>query len=130
MATEPQSNLPLLYSAVVPLNGRVHGNWRARPVDKLSWVAKQHAIPLTVDEFPVAQRDYPIVFSSREDPVPLALMGLNEGVNMFFDDEGAPLTEAYIPGYLRRYPFLLARANSDSQETTLCFDPNSGLLGD
>jgi FAD/FMN-containing dehydrogenase len=42
--------------------------------------------------------------------VPLALMGLNEGVNVFFDDEGTMLGESYVPAYVRRYPFLLASA--------------------
>ena len=33
----------------------------------------------------------PIVFSAGENPVPLALMGLNEGVNVFVDEDGKPL---------------------------------------
>ena len=40
----------------------------------------------TVDEFALLQRHYPIVFSVGDQPVPLALMGLNEGVNVFFED--------------------------------------------
>ena len=37
------------------------------------------------------QRHYPIVFSVGDNPVPIALMGLNEGVNVFLDEDGRPL---------------------------------------
>jgi hypothetical protein len=62
--------------------------------------------------------------------VPLALMGLNEGVNVFVDDDGKPAGDIYLPAYVRRYPFMLARLQPDAQELSLCFDPTSGLVGD
>jgi len=130
MASEPQSQLPLFYKDLMPLNSRDHASWRVRSVDKASWLGNQHAIPLTVEEFPHAQRNYPIIFSSGDNPVPLALMGLNEGVNVFFDDEGAAIGDGYIPAYLRRYPFLLARLQPGADEMSLCFDPTSDVLGD
>jgi len=90
-----------------------------------------HAIPATVDEFALLQRHYPIVFSTGGEPVPLALMGLNEGTNAFLDDNGLPHDPTYyIPAYLRRYPFLLARLRPDSDELSLCFDPTSGAVGE
>lgn len=130
MASEPQAQLPLFYTDLMPLNSRDHAEWRARSVDKASWLRNQHAIPLTVEEFPHAQRNFPIVFSAGDNPVPLALMGLNEGVNVFFDDEGAPRGDAYVPAYIRRYPFLLAKLRPDAEEMSLCFDPSSDILGD
>jgi hypothetical protein len=130
MASAPQPQLPLFYKDLMPLNSRDHASWRARTVDKASWLGNQHAIPLTVEEFPHAQRNYPIVFSSGENSVPLALMGLNEGVNVFFDEEGAPRGDAYVPAYIRRYPFLLAKLRPDADEMSLCFDPSSDILGD
>ncbi|VVT12884.1 SapC family protein [Erythrobacter sp. EC-HK427] len=130
MASAPNPQLPILYSQLVPLNSNDHLGWKGRTTDKAPWIAKQHAIPLTVEEFPVAQRDYPIIFSSGERPVPLALMGLNEGVNVFFDDEGKPLGTPYVPAYVRRYPFLLAKLQPDTDSLSLCFDPTSGLVGD
>ncbi|GAA0276770.1 SapC family protein [Alteraurantiacibacter aestuarii] len=131
MATAPKQGLPVLYKDLVPLNSADHGSWKSISVDKAPWVAKQHAIPLTVEEFPQAQRDFPIVFSAGDNPVPLALMGLNDGVNVFFDDDGSPLdTSAYMPAYIRRYPFLLAKLDRDTTNLSLCFDPTSGLLGE
>ncbi len=109
MASAPNPSLPVLYNGLLPLNSNDHANWKGRNTDKAPWVAGQHAIPLTVEEFPLAQRDYPIVFSAGDSPVPLALMGLNEGVNVFFGDDGTPVGTPYVPAYVRRYPFLLAQ---------------------
>ncbi|HWK41411.1 MAG TPA: SapC family protein [Croceibacterium sp.] len=130
MASAPQPQLPLFYKDLMPLNSRDHGSWRARSVDKASWINNQHAIPLTVEEFPLAQRDYPIVFAAGENPVPLALMGLNEGINVFFDDEGRLQGDHYVPAYIRRYPFLLAKLRPDADEMSLCFDPSADVLGE
>jgi len=130
MASAPQAQLPLFYKDLMPLNSRDHGTWHARAVDKASWIGSQHAIPLTVDEFAQAQRHYPIVFSAGQNPVPLALMGLNEGVNVFFDAEGTLVDDSYVPAYIRRYPFLLARLKPDSEEMSLCFDPSCDVVGE
>ena len=129
-ASAPQPQLPLFYNDLAPLNSRDHGSWVAVSVDRAKWAVNQHAIPLTVDEFALAQRDFPIVFSDSDQPVPLALMGLNEGVNVFFDDDGLMSDPAYAPAYIRRYPFLLARLTPDAQELSLCFDPTSGLVAE
>ncbi len=128
MATAaPSQPLPLLYSALEPLNSTQHAGMKVRRLDRLPTIP--HAIPATVDEFALLQRHYPIVFSVGEVPVPLALMGLNEGVNVFFDESKLIDDNAYVPAYLRRFPFLLARLRQDSDELSLCFDPTSGAVG-
>jgi hypothetical protein len=89
-----------------------------------------HAIPLTIEEFIPASRNFPIIFSASENPVPLVLMGMNEGVNTFMDEDGKFTTPVYVPAYVRRYPFLLARLRPDTDELSLCFDPTSGAVGE
>lgn len=124
-------NLPLLYNNIVPLNRNEHANLKVRRTEGMPAVGVTHAIPLTVDEFALAQRFYPIVFSLGDNPVPLALLGLHEGTNTFFDASGTlrePST--YIPAYLRRYPFFLARLNEGSDELSLCFDPTSETISE
>ena len=131
MASQAPNMLPLLYNGLEPLNRNAHGNFKVRKMTGLDRVAKVHAIPVTVDEFAMAQRHYPIVFSAGDAPVPIALMGLHEGTNTFFDAEGiAQDRNIYVPAYLRRFPFLLARLREDSDELSLCFDPTSGAVGD
>jgi len=132
MATQPAppANLPLFYKNLQPLSPNLHGALKTKPNAEGPYFASANAIPLTVDEFVAAQRDFPIVFSAGEGPVPLGLMGLNEGVNVFVDDKGKPHHPFYVPAYVRRYPYLLARLDPDAQELSLCFDPDSGLVGD
>lgn len=130
MASAPQQSLPLFYNQLEPLSSQAHADYRIRIADRAPFLADQHAVPVTVEEFPLVQRFMPIVFSVGDDPVPLALMGLNEGVNVFVDAEGK-LTEQnmYVPAYVRRYPYLLARLRPDSDELSLCFDPTSPTIG-
>lgn len=130
MATAPQANaLPVLYNDLSPLNSQQHGDFRFKAAETAPYLVKQHAVPLTVDEFVAAQRFLPIVFSAGDDPIPLGLMGLNEGVNTVVDDDGKLIGNSYVPAYVRRYPWMLARLKPDSQELSLCFDPKSGQIG-
>ncbi|HEX8578340.1 MAG TPA: SapC family protein [Allosphingosinicella sp.] len=130
MATQPPANnLPIFYGGLEPLSSQIHGDFQSRPADKAPYMVNTHAVPVTIDEFVAAQRFFPIVFSTGENPVPLALMGLNEGINVFVEADGALIGETYIPAYVRRYPFMLARTAPEAQELSLCFDPTSDLIG-
>jgi len=129
MASAPQPSLPIFFKELIPLNSRDHKRWKSTQFKELPFLRNQHTIPLTVDEFIDTQRHFPIVFGSGDNPVPLALMGLNEGVNIFVDDDGKLTENVYLPAYVRRYPFLLAKLNPNSDELSLCFDPSSGVIG-
>jgi hypothetical protein len=122
--------LPLFYNGLEPLSSETHADWKVKPQETAPFLIGQHAIPLTVEEFPLVQRHMPIVFSVGDDAIPLALMGLNEGTNVFMSDEGK-ITESnfYVPAYVRRYPYMLARLRPDADELSLCFDPTSETIG-
>lgn len=128
MASVPQPQLPLFYKDLLPLNSRDHSDWKVSSFDNAGFLANTHAIPLTVDEFVDAQRSYPIVFTAGENPLPIALMGLNEGVNTFIGDDGKLVGDVYVPAYIRRYPFILAKLRADSEDMSLCFDPTAGVV--
>ncbi|MEY4890850.1 MAG: hypothetical protein RIQ75_1980 [Pseudomonadota bacterium] len=130
MASAPQDALPLFFKDLVPLSSVDHATWKTRTVESAPWLNDQHAVPLTVDEFASAQRNYPIIFSSGEAPVPLALMGLNEGVNVFMGEDGRFTEQVYVPAYVRRYPFMLAKLRPDSDDLSVCFDPTAGAIGE
>ncbi len=130
MATAPQQpQLPLFYKDLLPLNSRDHSGWKVGTFENAAFLAQTHAIPLTSDEFVDAQRNFPIVFTSGENPLPIALMGLNAGVNTFMDDNGKLVGDVYVPAYVRRYPFILARLQQGSEDMSLCFDPSVGIIG-
>lgn len=130
MASQPPAQMPLLYKELVPLSNQAHANFKSRGLTEAPYLAKTHAVPILIDEFISSQRFFPIIFSLGENPVPLALMGLNEGVNTFVDDKGMLLQATYVPAYLRRYPFMLARLEAGSDNLSLCFDPASDMVGD
>ncbi len=131
MASIPQAQgLPLLYNDLTPLSKLDHAAYKVKGHDDFRIISQVHAIPLTTDEFAIAMRYYPIIFSAGADPVPLALMGLNDGVNVFVDEANTlSPPNTYLPAYLRRYPYMLARLNPQTDEMSLCFDPKSGLVG-
>lgn len=127
MATVPA--LPLFFKDLVPLSTSLHKDWKLQTQDKAPFLIGQHAVPVTIDEFILTSRFFPIVFSSGAAPVPLALMGLNEGVNVFVDGDGKLSKPVYVPAYIRRYPFLLARLREGAEEMSLCFDPSAPGVG-
>lgn len=122
--------LPLFYKSIVPLSPSQHAKLVMGERRDFKFSTTAHAIPLTVDEFVIAQRHFPIIFSPSDVPVPLALVGLRDGQNLFVDEDGKWQSDVYIPGYVRRYPFVLARLTPDAQELSLCFDDTYELFSE
>lgn len=117
-----------LYSKPEALNFADHGNLglkvAARP---FAFAANQHFVPVVASEFGAAATSYPIVFAG-EERVPLAIMGLKPGENLYLADlEGMP--DVYVPGYVRRYPFTVA-SQEGSDHLVICIDRGSELLTD
>lgn len=128
MASQPDQRLPLFYNSIQPLSSQIHPDWGFTAPGNLAFARATHAIPLTVDEFVLAQRDYPVVFGSGPGAAPLALVGMADGRNLFVDADGKWKEGAYIPAYVRRYPYVLAKLNENSEELSLCFDDGSGFF--
>jgi hypothetical protein len=129
MASQPQaSQLPLFYNSLVPLSSQMHPDHGLKPLGHMGFARNSHAIPVTVDEFPMVQRHYPIVFGVGEGAAPLALVGLQEGQNLFLSAENQWETGLYVPAFVRRYPFMLARLTPEAQELSLCFDDSAGIV--
>ena len=47
-----------------------------------------NAVPLNAVEFGLAVRHYPIVFTSADPALPVVVLGLRSGQNMFVGDDG------------------------------------------
>ncbi len=127
MATEPQPGMSgitgnvLFYSKPEPLSFDLHKTLGVKRMDGPFGFAKQgHAVPLTVTEFTLAAVCGPIIFVG-EEKVPLAVMGLNAGDNMFVQDNGIFEAGVYVPAYIRRYPFVFAN-DSAAGQMILCID--------
>jgi len=117
--------LPPFYHDFALLDALEHEQWTTRIPTDFPCLVGQSLVPLTLDEFEIAHRHYPIVFSTGPMPIPLALMGLLPGTNVFVDAEGKPASGIYIPAYARRYPWLLHAIDGDPH---LGFDPTCDLV--
>ncbi|MDO8799246.1 SapC family protein [Phenylobacterium sp.] len=128
MATDTQPGMGgqitgnvLFYSKPEPLTSDHHKTLGVKRMDGPFGFAKAgHAVPLTVTEFPLAAVSGPIIFVGDEK-MPLAVMGLNAGDNMFIQDNGIFESGVYIPAYIRRYPFVFAN-DDKAQQMVLCID--------
>jgi len=99
-----------LYEKPELLMPETHGTMGFKPAQRpFEFVKGVRAIPLTMIEFGTALRSYPIIFTSLENPMPLAIVGLLDDVNLFVDDDGQWDPLCYVPTYLRCYPFTFAK---------------------
>ena len=121
--------MPLYYGSLVPLMRAAHRDvaFHAETAD-YRFAAASNGIPITLDEIAIAQAHYPIVFSAGEMPIPYLLAGGPGEGNRFIDAEGNWRRDTYIPAYVRRYPFFLAKLESLSDQLTLCFDPAAASI--
>jgi len=119
----------LFYVSPEPLNREQHAKLALVHNDKpYGFAATGSAVPLTVTEFAPAALSFPVIFAG-EDRVPLAVMGLNNGENLFVNADGSIDPGVYIPAYIRRYPFVLA--NDETQDRLIvCIDRGSTLLSE
>jgi hypothetical protein len=117
----PLSGNVLFYSKPEPLSPDLHGKLGVKfSKGPFGFAKTGHAVALMVSEFANASATAPIIFIG-EDKVPVIAMGLNAGQNLFIRDDGAFEPWAYIPAYIRRYPFAFAEDTAQKQ-LVLCVD--------
>lgn len=119
---------PPMYGNLVPLDRERHKDLRLQTeLPTLERVEGLNSLFLTAVEFADACKEFPVVFVRVGEPpadgsaqavAPLAVLGLKPGANLFIKD-GRWLAD-YMPAYLRRYPFAMARIAED--EVAVCID--------
>lgn len=111
----------LFYKKPEPLAPELHGKMGVKSIDGPFNFAKiGHAVPLTVTEFALYGVCGPVIFVG-DDKIPLAVMGLNGGENMFITESGVFEAGVYVPAYVRRYPFIYAN-DATAGQLVLCID--------
>ncbi|WP_421730138.1 SapC family protein [Brevundimonas sp.] len=119
----------LFYKNPEPLSPEAHGKLGANQLtNPYAFVAQSHVVPLTVTEFASAALSYPVIFLG-DSKQPVAVMGLRQTENLFVNEAGEFRPEAYLPAYVRRYPFVFA--NDPSQDRMiLCIDRDAAFLSE
>lgn len=126
-ATPVLTGSAFLYEQPELLTPEQHGALGVSPVERpYDFVRNVRAIPVTLPEFATVQRHYPIVFTSVDDPVPLAVTAILDDTNLFVDGEGQWDPLCYVPSYLRCYPFGIA--TDEQGRGALLIDRNSAAV--
>lgn len=121
MTAAETTNLPQFYQQPVLLNRDDHAGLTISPSPAgLFFAAQAQTVPLAAVEFFDTGRQMPIIFIQTADQriVPLALLGLQQGENLFVDQDGA-WNGMYVPAYIRRYPFITVEQDG---QVAVCFD--------
>ena len=122
-------SLPPLYKEVAPLTSEHHEDFGLSQQTTYGFAAQTNSFPLAIDEFAAAQRHYPILFTKTETPMPAALVSVEAGQNPYICEDGTWKMSTYVPAYVRRYPFLLIRAQANNNDYALCFDTTADHVG-
>lgn len=102
----PAPTLPLFYHRVVGVNPTTHPDLRLDRATGFAFAAKAQSAPIGLTEFEAVAQHFPILFTTGPDPVPVALLGLREGHNLFVAPGGTWLSDVYVPAYVRAFPFI------------------------
>lgn len=118
-----------MFQQLVPVSKTRHATTKIKQIDGFGFASQFHIASVMVHEFARAAAIYPVVFledKAQDEFRPVALMGLDEGENLFVDAQGK-WQASYVPAIIRRYPFALARTGQEGQ-FTVCIDEGSALV--
>jgi len=119
--------LPLFYNRLEPLHVERHAALALHQAG-YGFAKDATGIPLAAEEFGMAARSLPIVFAPQAPFMPIALLALTPGQSHAVTADGHWQQGVYVPAYIRRYPFLLARTSEGSEEMALCVDPTAAAF--
>lgn len=116
-----------LYKNVEPLNRTKHKTYGVKTIAQpFSFLKDWHFVPAIVGEFSIAGGSYPIIFLG-DKKMPVLVMGLRQGTNVFVTEDGQFDHDHYVPAYVRRYPFVSA-SNPMDQPSTVCVDVDADFV--
>ena len=126
-ATSAAARMPLFFSKIVGLDPKLHGKLRLDRSGGFGFAASAQFVPIGLEEFPAAAQDYPILFTADQPAIPIALLGLQQGGNLFVQSDGSWRPETYIPAYVRTFPFVFV-ASTTSDDLFLGMEPDAACL--
>jgi SapC len=111
----------MFYEKPVLLNRESHRGKKIAPSTSFAFAKKANSLYMAGVEFTDACKEYPIVFTrvSTDKIVPVAMLGLREGENLFVGADGQ-WRASYVPAFVRRYPFVLSEL--PGQQMGVCID--------
>lgn len=104
--TQAAAPLPLFFKRIVSVNAQSHGQLRLDRATGYRFADTAQSVPLGLTEIEVASQHVPVLFTSGPTPAVVALLGLREGQNLFVRADGGWVQDAYLPAYVRSFPFI------------------------
>lgn len=126
---ERNEKLPLFYNDPIPLDKQKHADLALKKGFTFSFTKEINAVPVNMIEMPQICHYYPIAFSPDASATPVAILGLRDNENLFVNENGEWAEQAYIPAYIRRYPFIFSEIPG-SDQLTLCVDMNDEFIAE
>jgi len=132
-AAAPAAALPMFHSNIVPIHAELHAPLRLNRDAGFGYAAGAVTVPIGLGEFEAAAHSYPILFTDASPPVPVVLLGVRPGWNLFVNDTGAWMPGAYVPALVRAFPFVFiedAAAGTRQfgfEADAACISPTTGL---
>ena len=108
---------PFGYQEIAPLN-RNQKVRLLRSGEIPEFARGLNSIPISYSEFALIEREYPIVFitgQGSESFAAVAVLGMTQGENLF-NLAGSWANNIYVPAYVRRFPFCMAKVTLDKVE--------------
>ena len=128
-ASKENAGLPLFYKKPEPLEAKKHAKLSLKRNFGFGFTEKVNAVPINLIEMPQVCHYYPIAFSPDGNATPVAILGLRDNENLFLNAKGEWDRGAYIPAYIRRYPFIFSEM-PDNEQLTLCVDTVDSIVED
>lgn len=126
-AAQAPANMPLFYTKPTPLDAKAHGDLGLKKNFGFDFTTGINAVPVNLIEMPQICHYYPIAFSPDGNATPVAILGLRDNENLFLKNDKTWEDDAYIPAYIRRYPFIFSEM-PDGDQLTLCVDMNDKVI--
>lgn len=111
-----QAPPPLFYKDPHPIHAVRHAGKGLKKAENYEFAKEAHAVALHTQEFRLAAASYPIVFTDEDPPMPLAILGIKTGENLFVDEKGQWAAGTYVPAYVRRYPFATGQGAQQGEQ--------------
>ena len=115
----------------VPISFEKHGKLRLSEPRDFTQFSSQHLVPVVFQEFYGLATEFPLIFvrnSESGDFVPVAMMGLTKGRNLYC--QSPPWEPGFVPSSFTLTPLSLVRIDAEGEEAAVCIDEDSPLLSE
>lgn len=118
-------------SSPVPLQNDRHAKLKVVQSSDFRRYKNNHLVPVVIQDFFTLPVEFPLVFvkiNKTEDFIPVAMMGLRDGSNLYCQTEEWQASVA--PMSFNNAPFGIARLDETSDQLVVLVDEESPLLGE